>query len=149
MDMITTQQALQLIKLLGAMNIKQNFVDMIKETSKLEKERTIVMKKLLKKKPDDEEITDELVTKLFDENIELAKEYAEIQLKLEELGANLLLDFIFALGNNEEIFYKTMANIFGKKEKDIKNEDVTETVNKIIDIFKSPQFMGFFNVLKK
>lgn len=147
--MITTQQALNLIKLLNEMKIKDNIVKTVKNISEIEKEKKIVLQKLFKLKKAEDEICDETVTKLLEENIDIAKEISELDSKNEEITMSLTLDFIFALSDCEDSFYKTMADITGKKVADIKKEDVTVTVQELIDVFKSEQFMGFFKSLKK
>lgn len=147
--MITTQQALQIIKLLNEMKIKDTVVKSVRNISEIEKDKKITLQELFKFKKEDEEINDTTVTRLLEENIDIAKKIAELDAKNEEITMSLVLDFIFALGNCEELFYKTMSNITGKKVIDIKNEDVTVTVRELVDVFKSKQFMGFFKSLKK
>ena len=147
--MITTQQALQIIKLLNEMRVKDTVVKSVRNISEITKNKKITLQELFKFKKEDEEINDNTVTRLLEENIDIAKKIAELDAKNEEITMSLVLDFVFALGNCEELFYKTMSNITGKKLTDIKNEDVTVTVRELIDVFKSKQFMGFFKSLKK
>lgn len=147
--MITTQQALNLIKLLNEMKIKDNIVKTVKDISAIEKEKKIVLQKLFKLKKSEDEICDETVTRLLEENLDIAKEISELDSKNEEITMSLTLDFIFALSDCEDLFYKTMADITGKKAAEIRKEDVTVTVQELIDVFKSEQFMGFFKSLKK
>nr|DAY69835.1 MAG TPA: hypothetical protein [Caudoviricetes sp.] len=147
--MITTRQALQIIKLLNDMKIKENVVRTIRKVSEIEKKRKITLQKLFKLKKPEDEINDETVTRLLEENIDIAKEIAELDSDSEEITMNLVLDFIFALGDCEEMFYKTMADITDRKVNDIKKEDVTIVVKELIDIFKSQEFMGFFKSLMK
>lgn len=147
--MITTRQALQIIKLLNDMKIKENVVRTIRKVSEIEKKRKITLQKLFKLKKPEDEINDETVTRLLEENIDIAKEIAELDSDSEEITMNLVLDFIFALGDCEEMFYKTMADITDRKVNDIKKEDVTIVVKELIDIFKSQEFMGFFKSIMK
>lgn len=147
--MITTRQALQIIKLLNDMKIKENVVRTIRKVSEIEKKRKITLQKLFKLKKPEDEINDETVTRLLEENIDIAKEIAELDSDYEEITMNLVLDFIFALGDCEEMFYKTMADITDRKVNDIKKEDVTIVVKELIDIFKSQEFMGFFKSIMK
>lgn len=147
--MITTQQALKVIKLLNEMKIKDNVVRTIRNISEIEKKKKIVLQKLFKLKQEDEEITDELVTKLLNQNLDIAKEIAELDAQNEEVTMSLVLDFVFALSDCEESFYKTMSEITDKKVADIKKEDITVTVRELVDVFKSEQFMGFFKSLMK
>lgn len=147
--MITTRQALQIIKLLNDMKIKENVVRTIRKVSEIEKKRKITLQKLFKLKKPEDEINDKTVTRLLEENIDIAKEIAELDSDSEEITMNLVLDFIFALGDCEEMFYKTMADITDRKVNDIKKEDVTIVVKELIDIFKSQEFMGFFKSLMK
>ncbi|MDU1203873.1 MAG: hypothetical protein E7A06_13130 [Clostridiales bacterium] len=147
--MITTRQALQIIKLLNDMKIKENVVRTIRKVSEIEKKRKITLQKLFKLKKPEDEINDKTVTRLLEENIDIAKEIAELDSDSEEITMNLVLDFIFALGDCEEMFYKTMADITDRKVNDIKKEDVTIVVKELIDIFKSQEFMGFFKSIMK
>ena len=147
--MITTRQALQIIKLLNDMKIKENVVRTIRKVSEIEKKRKITLQKLFKLKKPEDEINDETVTRLLEENIDIAKEIAELDSDSEEITMNLVLDFIFALGDSEEMFYKTMADVTDRKVNDIKKEDVTIVVKELIDIFKSQEFMGFFKSIMK
>lgn len=147
--MITTQQALQIIKLLNEMKIKDIVVKSVRNISEIEKDKKITLQELFKFKKEDEEINDTTVTRLLEENIDIAKKIAELDAKNEEITMSLVLDFVFALGDCEESFYKTMADITGKKINEIKKEDVTVIVKELIDVFKSKQFMGFFKSLKK
>lgn len=147
--MITTQQALQIIKLLNEMKIKDTVVKSVRNISEIEKDKKITLQELFKFKKEDEEINDTTVTRLLEENIDIAKKIAELDAKNEEITMSLVLDFVFALGDCEESFYKTMADITGKKINEIKKEDVTVIVKELIDVFKSKQFMGFFKSLKK
>ena len=147
--MITTRQALQIIKLLNDMKIKENVVRTIRKVSEIEKKRKITLQKLFKLKKPEDEINDETVTRLLEENIDIAKEIAELDSDSEEITMNLVLDFIFALGDCEEMFYKTMADITDRKVNDIKKEDVAIIVKELIDIFKSQEFMGFFKSIMK
>lgn len=149
MKMITTRQALQVIKLLNDMEIKENVVKTIRKASEIEKKRKITLQSLVKLKKPEDEINDETVTRLLEENIDIAKEISELDSEGDEITMNLVLDFIFALGNCEETFYKTMADITDRKVADIKKEDVTIVVKELIDIFKSEQFLGFFKSIMK
>lgn len=147
--MITTQQGLRIIKLLNEMKVKDTLVRAIRNISEIEKKKKIVLQKLFKLKQEDEEITDELVTKLLNQNLDIAKDVSELDAKNEEITMSLVLDFVFALSNCEESFYKTMSEITDKKVADIKKEDITVTVRELVDVFKSEQFMGFFKSLMK
>lgn len=147
--MITTQQALQVIKLFNEMKVKDTIVKTIRNVSEIEKEKKIILQELFKFKKEDEEINDNTVTRLLEENIDIAKKIAELDAKNEEITMSLILDFIFALSDCEELFYKVMSDITGRKVKDIKEEDVTVVVKELIEVFKSKQFMGFFKSLMK
>ena len=131
------------------MKIKENVVRTIRKGSEIEKKRKITLQKLFKLKKPEDEINDKTVTRLLEENIDIAKEIAELDSDSEEITMNLVLDFIFALGDCEEMFYKTMADITDRKVNDIKKEDVTIVVKELIDIFKSQEFMGFFKSIMK
>lgn len=148
-NIITTRQALQLIKLINVMNIKDSMINTVKSVSKLEKEKKIILRELLKKKKVEDKVDEETVSRLLQDNPEVAKKYVDIESENEEMTLNLILEFVFALSTHEEIFYKTVSDITGNSIDDVKNEDVTVIVKNLIDMFKSPQFMGFFKLVMK
>lgn len=148
-NIMTTRQALKIIKLINVLNVKDSVVNTIRDVSKLEKEKKIALQTLLKNKKEEDKIDSETVSKLLQDNIELAKKFAEIESKNEEITLNLILEFVFSLSDHEEFFFKTISDITGKSVDDVKNEDVTVTVKNLIDMFKSPQFVGFFKLVMK
>ena len=147
--MLSTKNAFELIKLLNDMKIKDSLIKTIRTVSKLEKKKKTTFQKLFKLKKEDEEITDETVTRLLTENIDIAKEIAELDGKNEEITMYLVADFIFGLSNCEETFYKTMSKIREKEIEDIKNEDVTVIIKDLIDEITTNEFLGFFKSLMK
>ena len=81
--MLSTKNAFELIKLLSDMKIKDSLIKTIRTVSELEKKKKTTFQKLFKLKKEDEEITDETVTRLLTENIDIAKEIAELDGKMK------------------------------------------------------------------
>lgn len=151
MEKITTKQAFSLLSLINKMNLKNGLLKLIKSMQRLEQEKQFVLSKLYSMTDLDEgeEVTNELVVKLFTENKDLHEEYKQCEEEEQENSLEFILDVITALPQAEKEFYKTMANIFNKTIKEVEEEDLTITVQNVMDIFKSPTFMGFFKSMNK
>lgn len=145
MEMITTKKAISLLRLINKMQIKDTLISFFKESARFEKEKQNVMVKLFDTLEDKTvDITEELTTQLFIENAELYKKYKEIDEEEQILGLTMLTDIILAVPNVEKDFYKCVSEIFNITVKKAEERDVAETIQGIMDIFKSQQFMGFF-----
>lgn len=134
------------------------------------------LQELYTKANGDEEINEELVSKLFLENIDIYNEYKELENKhsyelynnktildellddeeykqLEELqnecGMEFIFDIVESLPSAEKEFYKAAASIFDTTVKDIEDRNVLEVIGDIVNIFKSESFLGFFKSMSK
>lgn len=150
MEIITTKKAISLLRLINKMQIKDNLISFFKESARFEKEKQNVMVELFDTLEDKTvDITEELTTQLFIENPGLYKNYKNVEEKEEVLGVTILTDIVLAVPNAEKDFYKTVSEIQNITIKEAEQQDVTKTITEIIDIFKSPQFMGFFQLAMK
>ena len=145
MEIITTKKAISLLRLINKMQIKDTLISFFKESARFEKEKQNVMVELFDTLEDKTvDITEELTTQLFIENPELYKKYKNVEEEEQTLGLTMLTDILLAVPNAEKDFYKCVSEVFNITVKEAEEKDVAETIKGIMDIFKSPQFMGFF-----
>lgn len=150
MEIITTKKAIGLVRLINKMQIKDTLISFFKDSARFEKEKQNIMVKLFDTLKDRSvEINEELTTKLFIENPELYKEYKNVEEEEQVLGLTILTDVVLAIPNAEKDFYKCVSEIFNITVKEAEEKDVAETIKGIMDIFKSQQFMGFFQSTMK
>lgn len=150
MEKITTKQAISLLRLINKMGIKDTLISFFKESSRFEKEKQNVMVELFDTLEDKTvDITEELTTQLFIKNPTICKKYKEVEEKEQILGLTILTDIILAIPNAEKDFYKCVSEIFNITVKEAEERDVAETIQSIMDIFKSQQFMVFFQSAMK
>lgn len=150
MEKITTKQAINLLRLINKMGIKDTLISFFKESAIFEKEKQNIMVELFDTLEDKAvDITEELTTQLFIENPTIYKKYKDLEEKEKMLGLTILTDIILAVPNAEKDFYKCVSEIFNITVKEAEEKDVVETIIGIMDIFKSQQFMGFFQSAMK
>lgn len=150
MEKITTKQAINLLRLINKMGIKDTLISFFKESAIFEKEKQNIMVELFDTLEDKAvDITEELTTQLFIENPTIYKKYKDLEEKEQMLGLTILTDIILAVPNAEKDFYKCVSEIFNITVKEAEEKDVVETIIGIMDIFKSQQFMGFFQSAMK
>lgn len=150
MEKITTKQAINLLRLINKMGIKDTLISFFKESAIFEKEKQNIMVELFDTLEDKAVvITEELTTQLFIENPTIYKKYKDLEEKEQMLGLTILTDIILAVPNAEKDFYKCVSEIFNITVKEAEEKDVVETIIGIMDIFKSQQFMGFFQSAMK
>lgn len=150
MEKITTKQAISLLRLINKMGIKDTLISFFKESAIFEKEKQNIMVELFDTLEDKAvDITEELTTQLFIENPTIYKKYKDLEEKEQMLGLTILTDIILAVPNAEKDFYKCVSEIFNITVKEAEEKDVVETIIGIMDIFKSQQFMGFFQSAMK
>lgn len=150
MEMITTKKAISLLRLINKMQIKDTLISFFKESARFEKEKQNTMVELFDTLEDKTvDITEELTTQLFIKNPTIYKKYKEVEEKEQISGLTILTDIILAIPNAEKDFYKCVSEIFNITVKEAEERDVVETIQSIMDIFKSQQFMGFFQSAMK
>lgn len=150
MEMITTKKAISLLRLINKMQIKDTLISFFKESARFEKEKQNTMVELFDTLEDKTvDITEELTTQLFIKNPTIYKKYKEVEEKEQISGLTILTDIILAIPNVEKDFYKCVSEIFNITVKEAEERDVAETIQSIMDIFKSQQFMGFFQSAMK
>lgn len=146
---ITTKQAISLLRLINKMEIKEILVDSIGELAKLEREKKKTLKELYKFLPEGEEITNATTEKLFIENKEIAEKYAEVISKGERVGLDLILEIMVSVPNAEKDFYKTVSEIGNVSIMDAEEMPLQDSIEILIDVFKSESFVGFFKSTMK
>lgn len=150
MEKITTKQAISLLRLINKMGIKDTLISFFKESARFEKEKQNIMVELFDTLEDKAvDITEELTAQLFIENPTIYKKYKDVEEKEQMSGLTILTDIILAVPNAEKDFYKCVSEIFNITVKEAEEKDIVETIKGIMDIFKSQQFMGFFQSAMK
>lgn len=150
MEKITTKQAISLLRLINKMGIKDTLISFFKESARFEKEKQNIMVELFDTLEDKAvNITEELTTQLFIENPTIYIKYKDVEEKEQMSGLTILTDIILAVPNAEKDFYKCVSEIFNITVKEAEEKDIVETIKGIMDIFKSQQFMGFFQSAMK
>ena len=149
MKTINTKQAFSLLNLINKMDLRKKLIDMIKQQTKTENKKQMILTKLYSTVEQGTDVTNELVIELFSQNIELHEEYKLLEEQQQETGMEFLFDIVEALPKAEKEFYKAAASIFDTTQKEIEEKNVVEVIQDIIDIFKSESFMGFFSSMNK
>lgn len=150
MDKITTKKAIGLLRLINKMGIKDTLISFFKESARFEKQKQNVMLELYDKLEDKQiEITEDVTTQLFIENPDVYMKYKNLEEQEEISGMTILTEIVLAVPNAEKDFYKCASEIFDITVKEAEEQDVAETIKGIMDIFKSPTFMGFFQLAMK
>lgn len=150
MNKITTKKAISLLRLINKMGIKDTLISFFKDSARFEKEKQNVMSELFDTLEDKTvDITQELTTELFISNPDIYKKYKDVEENEQILGMEMLTDIVLAVPSAEKDFYKCISEIFDITVKEAEERDIVETIQGIIDIFKSDAFMGFFQSTMK
>lgn len=147
---ITTKIAFALLRLIKKMELKERIIKISKEQMKLTAKQQELYRELYSRNENKgEDITPEVASRLLNEHVDLSKEITDIDITLNDIGLEFAYDVIEKLEEVEKEFNKTMAVIFGVKEKEIEEKEIEEVIEMIITIFKSKSFQGLFNKMNK
>ncbi|MDU3337958.1 hypothetical protein [Paraclostridium bifermentans] len=147
---ITTKIAFALLRLIKNMGLKERIIKISKEQMKLTAKQQELYRDLYSRNEDKgEDITPEVASRLLNEYVDLSKEITDIDITLNDIGLEFAYDVIEKLEEVEKEFNKTMAVIFGVKEKEIEEKEIDEVIEMIMNIFKSKSFQGLFNKMNK
>lgn len=147
---ITTKIAFALLRLIKKMELKEKIIKISKEQIKLTAKQQELYRELYSRNENKgEDITPEVASRLLNEHVDLSKEITDIEITLNDIGLEFAYDVIEKLEEVEKEFNKTMAVIFGVKEKEIEEKEIEEVIEMIITIFKSKSFQGLFNKMNK
>ncbi len=147
---ITTKIGFALLGLIKKMNIKDKIIKMSKEQIQLSAKKDMLFRELYSRNENKEEdITEEVTIRLLNEHVDIAKQISDIDVVLNDLGIEFAFDIIEKLPEVEKEFNKTMATIYGVKEKEIEEKEIDEVVEMIMAVFNSKSFQGLFKKMNK
>ena len=154
---VTTSNAFEVLRIIKKIGIKNELMNSLKEISitnkKLESDNKKLLLLLIKENKNylslEETEKDKLNIKVLNENEELANEIGELQRRQEEVGLDLLSDFIFNIEKAEKDIYKLLAKIEHLTEKEVADRGIDWTVDKIKEIFMSENVQKLFTFATK
>ena len=154
---VTTSNAFEVLRIIKKIGIKNELMNSLKEISitnkKLESDNKKLLLLLIKENKDylslEETEKDKLNIKVLNENEELANEIGELQRRQEEVGLDLLSDFIFNIEKAEKDIYKLLAKIEHLTEKEVAERGIDWTVEKVKEIFMSENIQKLFTYATK
>ena len=154
---VTTSNAFEVLRIIKKIGIKNELMNSLKEISitnkKLESDNKKLLLLLIKENKDylslEETEKDKLNIKVLNENEELANEIGELQRRQEEVGLDLLSDFIFNIEKAEKDIYKLLAKIEHLTEKEVADRGIDWTVEKVKEIFMSENIQKLFTYATK
>lgn len=154
---VTTSNAFEVLRIIKKIGIKNELMSSLKEISitnkKLESDNKKLLLLLIKENKDylslEETEKDKLNIKVLNENEELANEIGELQRRQEEVGLDLLSDFIFNIEKAEQDIYKLLAKIEHLSEEEVAERGIDWTVEKVKEIFLSENVQKLFTFATK
>ena len=154
---VTTSNAFEVLRIIKKIGIKNELMNSLKEISitnkKLESDNKKLLLLLIKENKDylslEETEKDKLNIKVLNENEELANEIGELQRRQEEVGLDLLSDFIFNIEKAEKDIYKLLAKIEHLGEEEVAERGIDWTAEKIKEIFLSENVQKLFTFATK
>lgn len=154
---VTTSNAFEVLRIIKKIGIKNELMNSLKEISitnkKLESDNKKLLLLLIKENKDylslEETEKDKLNIKVLNENEELANEIGELQRRQEEVGLDLLSDFIFNIEKAEKDIYKLLAKIEHLGEEEVSERGIDWTAEKIKEIFMSENVQKLFTFATK
>ena len=154
---VTTSNAFEVLRIIKKIGIKNELMNSLKEISttnkKLESDNKKLLLLLIKENKDylslEETEKDKLNIKVLNENEELANEIGELQRRQEEVGLDLLSDFIFNIEKAEKDIYKLLAKIEHLGEEEVADRGIDWTAEKIKEIFLSENVQKLFTFATK
>lgn len=154
---VTTSNAFEVLRIIKKIGIKNELMNSLKEISitnkKLESDNKKLLLLLIKENKDylslEETEKDKLNIKVLNENEELANEIGELQRRQEEVGLDLLSDFIFNIEKAEQDIYKLLAKIEHLGEEEVEERGIDWTAEKIKEIFLSENVQKLFTFATK
>ena len=155
--LVTTSDAFAVIKIIKKMDIKDKLIDVFGKLTNVIKSLEVDNKKLLlllvAENKDylslDETEKDLVNIKVLNANVDLANEIGELQRKQEELGLELISEFIFNIDKAEKDIYKLLAKIEHLTEKEVAERGIDWTVEKVKEIFMSENIQKLFTYATK
>ena len=154
---VTTSNAFEVLRIIKKIGIKNELMNSLREISitnkKLESDNKKLLLLLIKENKEylslEETEKDKLNIKVLNEHEELANEIGELQRRQEEVGLDLLSDFIFNIEKAEQDIYKLLAKIEHLSEEEVAERGIDWTVEKVKEIFLSENVQKLFTFATK
>lgn len=157
---ITTPEAMEVIRIIKKINMKDAISNAIKQFSNLnaKKENKLTELRALIIKTvgfetyenlseiDKEEETKQILNQNQQFKMELEKTMIEVNREITSLGMELIYDFVMRIPDAEKEIYKCLSKIFNKPLKEVENQEVDITIEQVKDIAQSKTLMSFFNL---
>lgn len=160
---ITTSEAMEVLRIVKKIGLKDDISNAIetlttlnnKKEGKFTELRRLIIKEVGLEEYNNlsEEEKKEISEKIFIENEKFKEEFEKVNIEanreMNKIGVDIMYNFIVALPNAEKEVYKCLGEIYGKTAKEIKEQELDETIEQIKRIAQSPTIMGFFNLAIK
>mgnify|MGYP004685720987 CR=1 FL=1 len=147
--MINTKMAFQILNLITKLELKKPLINIINKQCGFQSIKESLFKELNERSKYDGEITGEVITKLLNDNLDIAEKLSNIENDIRSESLNFIFEIIEKIPMAENEFYKTLSIVTGEKIKDIEKKDISEVVEIITSIFISKSFMGLLNVMTR
>ena len=147
--MITTKMAFPILNLITKLELKKPLINIINKQCGFQSRKESLFKELNERSKYDGEITGEVITKLLNDNLDIAEKLSNIENDIRSESLNFIFEIIEKIPMAENEFYKTLSIVTGEKIKDIEKKDISEVVEIITSIVMSKSFMGLLNVMTK
>ena len=160
---ITTPEAMEVIRIIKKINMKDAISNTIKQFSdlnakkdnKLTELRELIIKDIgfevyeALTETDKEETTQQILNKNPQFKIDFERIMVEVNREITRLGMELIYDFIMRIPDAEKEIYKCLSKIFNKPLKEVENQEIDITIEQIKKISQSKTLMSFFNLATK
>lgn len=160
---ITTPEAMEIIRIIKKINMKDAISNTIKQFSnlnakkdnKLTELRELIIKDIgfevyeALTETDKEETTQQILNKNPQFKIDFERIMVEVNREITRLGMELLYDFIMRIPDAEKEIYKCLSKIFNKPLKEVEKQEIDITIEQIKEISQSKTLMSFFNLATK
>ena len=146
---ITTKMAFPILSLITKLELKKPLINMINNQCGFQNRKDSLFRELNERSKYEGEITGEVITKLLNDNLDIAEKLSNIENDIRTESLNFIFEIIEKIPLAENEFYKTLSIVTGEKIKDIEKKDISEVVEIITSIVMSKSFMGLLNAMTK
>lgn len=146
---ITTKMAFPILSLITKLELKKPLINMINNQCAFQNRKDSLFRELNERSKYEGEITGEVITKLLNDNLDIAEKLSNIENDIRTESLNFIFEIIEKIPLAENEFYKTLSIVTGEKIKDIEKKDISEVVEIITSIVMSKSFVGLLNAMTK
>lgn len=151
---ITTKQGFEIMRILGKLGMKEELVNGITKLTREKQNEQQLYRKLrgliLEKYDNYEDMSDEEKTNASNEillkHTDLQEQLIECNEIENKIGAGLMYDFITRMPQAEKEIYKAIATIYSLSVKEVENEELDITIDRVKKIAMSKTFQTFFRL---